>query len=181
MLKYDVVWRIPKSIPISYKKYFSLKIDTITKSWPFRMKHVIEGGYLFEPYIYNYFIIPMYKWSYSFIHYLIVEVISFHQLSYRFSRFSGVWKENREYEILHQMHTAWLESFFSCKHPCDVASMLGQLGSRSLGIDIVLLSHRNHWLLIIYSFLSSGLFLLHIFRYFSMDLKLFLLWQSQSR
>ena len=57
----------------SIKKRLLLVINTFTKFLLFRMKYIIDT--------YNYFIIPMDKWTYSLIYYLITYIISFYQLS----------------------------------------------------------------------------------------------------
>lgn len=61
-----------------------LKINSITKFLLSRMKYVTEGGRFLMINTYNYFIIPMCKWSYSFIYYLILSIISFYKLYYCF-------------------------------------------------------------------------------------------------
>ena len=57
----------------SIKKRLLLVINTFTKFLLFRMKYIIDT--------YNYFIIPMDKWTYSLIYHLITYIISFYQLS----------------------------------------------------------------------------------------------------
>ena len=57
----------------SIKKRLLLVINTFTKFLLFRMKYIIDT--------YNCFIIPMDKWTYSLIYYLITYIISFYQLS----------------------------------------------------------------------------------------------------
>ena len=58
-----------------------------------------------------------------------------------------------------------LQNCFSSKFSCDVASTLKPLESRFLSVEIALLSLRNRWLIMAFSFHSFESFLLHIIWY----------------
>ena len=80
---FNIIW----SYVTSYKVFFN---------------DILIGGVYLIIGTYYYFIIPMRKWTYSFIYFLMACVISFYQLDYCFLMSSEICKEYKEYWILHQ-------------------------------------------------------------------------------
>ena len=88
---YKTKWRIPKLILIAHKKYlYCLRWNIFFKGVVYLMIHT-----------YSYFNILMHKWRYSFIYYLITQVISFYQLNFWFFFSPETSKEYRKFQTFH--------------------------------------------------------------------------------
>ena len=103
---------------------------------------------------YNYFIIPMRKWSFSFICSLIVKIISSYQFSYCFLKYL----RNLEIKYCIKYHLASLKNCFSCYAPQEPMTMI-----------------------VFFSFLSFQSYPTHRLVFVCMDLYPFSLSQSKSK
>ena len=78
-------------------KFLVLEINTSTKFLLFGMNYITNGGVYLITDTCNFFIIPLRKWTYSFVYYLISYVIPLYQLNYYFLMSYEIWKQYREF------------------------------------------------------------------------------------
>ena len=78
-------------------KFLLLEINTSIKFLLFGMNYITYGGVYLITDTCNFFIIPLCKWTYSFVYYLISYVISLYQLNYYFLMPYEIWKQCRKF------------------------------------------------------------------------------------
>ena len=101
---YNVLWQILKLIKLRTKKYLLLEINIITNfywlGWNIlltRVECLIIANLLLLSLLLILNIYSLRKWGYSFIYYLIAQVISSYQSYYCFLMSSEIFKKYREY------------------------------------------------------------------------------------
>ena len=101
---------------------------------------------------YNYFIIPMRKWSFSFICSLIVKIISSYQFSYCFLKYL----RNLEIKYCIKYHLASLKNCFSCYAPQEPMTMIIFFSFLSFQHILHIVWYLFVWICIRFLFLSQS-------------------------